>query len=91
MVHSNDLVLGGWNISGVRLDKAMQRAKVLDYDFQCQAPLAVAQGLSLRTPLPFIYLLPLIKRQRTITLFLYTLTSDHWQKVHRNVDKSQVV
>ena len=28
MVHPNDLVLGGWDISGVRMDDAMKRAKV---------------------------------------------------------------
>ena len=32
MVHPNDLVLGGWDISGVTMDKAMHRAQVLDWD-----------------------------------------------------------
>lgn len=40
MVHPNDLVLGGWDISGMPIDAAMARAKVLDYDLQRQvAPL----------------------------------------------------
>ncbi|KAL1737651.1 hypothetical protein HDZ31DRAFT_22039, partial [Schizophyllum fasciatum] len=52
MVHPNDLVLGGWDISGMPLDKAMQRAQVLDYDLQRQvAPHMAALG----TPLPSIY------------------------------------
>ncbi|KAM0790873.1 Myo-inositol-1-phosphate synthase [Microbotryomycetes sp. NB124-2] len=36
MVHPNDLVVGGWDISGLPLDKAMRRAKVLDWDLQRQ-------------------------------------------------------
>lgn len=36
MVHPNDFVIGGWDISGVPLDKAMARGKVLDYDLQRQ-------------------------------------------------------
>ena len=34
MVHPNDLVLGGWDISGVRMDDAMKRAKVLETHLQ---------------------------------------------------------
>lgn len=52
MVHPNDLVLGGWDISGYTLDRAMQRAQVLDYDLQRQvAPHMAALG----KPLPSIY------------------------------------
>ncbi|KAG5349877.1 Inositol-3-phosphate synthase [Termitomyces sp. T112] len=52
MVHPNDLVLGGWDISGLPLEKAMERAKVLDYDLQRQvAPHMAALG----KPLPSIY------------------------------------
>jgi myo-inositol-1-phosphate synthase len=52
MVHPNDLVLGGWDISGVSMEKAMGRAQVLDYDLQRQvAPHMAALG----TPLPSIY------------------------------------
>ncbi|KAF9524988.1 hypothetical protein CPB83DRAFT_909515 [Crepidotus variabilis] len=52
MVHPNDLVLGGWDISAAPLDKAMQRAKVLDYDLQRQ----VAPHMALiGKPLPSIY------------------------------------
>lgn len=34
MVHPNDIILGGWDISKLPLDKAMERSKVLDYDLQ---------------------------------------------------------
>ncbi|SJL17171.1 probable myo-inositol 1-phosphate synthase (MIPS) [Armillaria ostoyae] len=51
MVHPNDLVLGGWDISGFPLDKAMERARVLDYDLQRQ----VAPHLAQLKPLPSIY------------------------------------
>lgn len=52
MVHPNDLVLGGWDISGLPMDKAMQRAQVLDYDLQRQvAPHMALLG----KPLPSIY------------------------------------
>jgi myo-inositol-1-phosphate synthase len=36
MVHPNDLVLGGWDISSMNLADAMNRAKVLDWDLQQQ-------------------------------------------------------
>ena len=34
MVHPKDFVLGGWVISGLSMDKAMDCARVLDYDLQ---------------------------------------------------------
>ncbi|TRM68922.1 hypothetical protein BD626DRAFT_472382 [Schizophyllum amplum] len=52
MVHPNDLVLGGWDISGLPMDKAMKRAKVLDYDLQRQVEPLMAE---LGKPLPSIY------------------------------------
>lgn len=51
MVHPNDLVLGGWDISSLPVDKAMYRAQVLDYDLQRQ----VAPHLANIVPLPSIY------------------------------------
>ena len=52
MVHPNDLVIGGWDISGMSMDKAMQRAQVLDFDLQRQvAPHMALMG----KPLPSIY------------------------------------
>lgn len=51
MVHPNDLVISGWDISGMNLGDAMKRAKVLDYDLQRQ----LYPYLSEMTPLPSIY------------------------------------
>jgi len=36
MVHPNDLVIDGWDISGMNLGDAMKRAAVFDYDLQRQ-------------------------------------------------------
>ncbi|KAJ0388830.1 hypothetical protein P43SY_011627 [Pythium insidiosum] len=36
MVHPNDMVIGGWDISSLNLGDAMKRAEVLDYDLQRQ-------------------------------------------------------
>lgn len=52
MVHPNDLVLGGWDISSLPMDKAMSRAQVLDYDLQRQVAPYMAE---LGKPLPSIY------------------------------------
>jgi len=51
MVHPNDLVVGGWDISGMSLDKAARRAKVLEYDLQRQ----LEPYLKEYKPLPSIY------------------------------------
>ena len=52
MVHPNDLVLGGWDISSAPMDKAMERARVLDYDLQRQVK---PHMTLLGSPLPSIY------------------------------------
>lgn len=52
MVHPNDLVLGGWDISGSRMDEAMKRAQVLDWDLQRQV---VPHMAALGKPLPSVY------------------------------------
>jgi myo-inositol-1-phosphate synthase len=51
MVHPNDFVLGGWDISSLDLASSMARAKVLDWDLQRQ----VTKYLSQYKPLPSIY------------------------------------
>ena len=51
MVHPNDFVLGGWDISGATLDKAMHRAKVLEWDLQRQ----VAPLMSGLKPMPSVF------------------------------------
>ncbi|KAG9324208.1 hypothetical protein KVV02_002009 [Mortierella alpina] len=42
MVHPNDMVLGGWDISSLNLADSMVRAKVLDYDLQRQVKAEMA-------------------------------------------------
>lgn len=51
MVDPNDIVLGGWDISGMPLDKAMERAGVLEVDLQNK----VAPLMKDITPLPAIF------------------------------------
>ncbi|GAA5938695.1 inositol-3-phosphate synthase INO1 [Sporobolomyces koalae] len=51
MVHPNDLVVGGWDISSMSLDGAMRRACVLDYDLQRQ----LAPMMKEYKPLPSVY------------------------------------
>lgn len=51
MVHPDDFIIGGWDISGVLMDKAMERAKVLEYDLQRQLK-PLMQGIK---PMPSIY------------------------------------
>jgi len=50
-VHPNDIVVGGWDISGMNLADAMERAEVLDWQLQ-QKVKPYMQGM---VPLPSIY------------------------------------
>ena len=51
MVHPNDLVIGGWDISGMNLAAAMDRAQVLEPTLKQQ----VSKEMGLMTPLPSVY------------------------------------
>ena len=51
MLHPNDLVLGGWDISGLNLAAAMDRAQVLEPTLKQQ----VKKEMALMSPLPSIY------------------------------------
>ncbi|CCI44519.1 unnamed protein product [Albugo candida] len=51
MVHPNDLVIGGWDISCLNLAEAMKRAQVLEYDLQRQ----LIPHMEKIEPLPSIY------------------------------------
>jgi len=51
MVHPNDLVLGGWDISGMNLADAMDRAAVLEPDLKRQ----VKKEMQNMVPLPSVY------------------------------------
>eukprot|EP00735_Rhodelphis_limneticus_P005941 TRINITY_DN1807_c0_g1::TRINITY_DN1807_c0_g1_i1::g.14054::m.14054 TRINITY_DN1807_c0_g1::TRINITY_DN1807_c0_g1_i1::g.14054 ORF type:complete len:533 (+),score=217.04,sp/Q9S7U0/INO1_WHEAT/65.75/0.0,NAD_binding_5/PF07994.7/1e-114,Inos-1-P_synth/PF01658.12/4.3e-46 TRINITY_DN1807_c0_g1_i1:84-1682(+) len=51
MIHPNDFVLGGWDISSMNLADAMNRAGVLDYELQRK----LAPHMKDMKPLPGIY------------------------------------
>jgi myo-inositol-1-phosphate synthase len=51
MVHPNDLVIGGWDISGLNLAAAMDRAAVLEPTLKAQ----VKKEMASMVPLPSIY------------------------------------
>jgi myo-inositol-1-phosphate synthase len=51
MVHPNDLVIGGWDISGMNLAQAMDRAAVLEPTLKAQ----VKKEMAAMVPLPSIY------------------------------------
>lgn len=51
MVHPNDLVIGGWDISGMNLSDAMDRAAVLEPTLKLQVKKEMAEMV----PLPSIY------------------------------------
>jgi myo-inositol-1-phosphate synthase len=51
MVHPNDLVIGGWDISGMNLAEAMDRAQVLQPTLKAQ----VRKEMAGMVPLPSIY------------------------------------
>ena len=51
MIHPNDLVIGGWDISGLNLAEAMDRACVLEPTLKVQ----VRKEMSNMKPLPSIY------------------------------------
>ncbi|EQL03747.1 hypothetical protein G6O67_004292 [Ophiocordyceps sinensis] len=51
MVHPNDLVIGGWDISNMNLGQAMDRAQVLEPTLKAQ----VSKEMTAMVPLPSIY------------------------------------
>eukprot|EP00122_Pirum_gemmata_P011649 Pgem_evm1s10792 len=51
MVHPNDMVLGGWDISDMNLGEAMERSKVLEPDLQRQ----LYPQMKELVPLPSVY------------------------------------
>ncbi|KAL5119976.1 Myo-inositol-1-phosphate synthase [Pleosporales sp. CAS-2024a] len=51
MVHPNDLIIGGWDISGMNLSDAMDRAKVLSPSLKA----LVRKEMAAMKPLPSIY------------------------------------
>jgi myo-inositol-1-phosphate synthase len=51
MVHPNDMVIGGWDISGLNLADAMERAQVFDFELQKQ----LVPYMRDLVPLPGVY------------------------------------
>ncbi|KAI0263818.1 inositol-3-phosphate synthase [Gloeopeniophorella convolvens] len=85
MVHPNDLVLSGWDISGVPLDAAMKRAAVLEWDLQRQvAPYLKEFG----APLPSIYYPDYIasnQEQRADNVLPGTDKWAHLEKIRKDI------
>jgi myo-inositol-1-phosphate synthase len=84
MLHPNDLVLGGWDISSLDLASAMARAKVLDWDIQRQ----VTKQLSQYKPLPSIYYPSFIAANqsgRADNLIPGTDKWDHVQHIRKDI------
>ncbi|KAI5293830.1 Myo-inositol-1-phosphate synthase, partial [Ascosphaera pollenicola] len=86
-VHPNDLVIGGWDISKLPLDKAMKRAKVLDHDLQRQ----LVQHMDKIVPLPSVYypdFIAMNQKERADNVFNVdkegkVTTGDKWKDVER--------
>lgn len=55
MVNPDDIVLGGWDISGVNMAEAMHRAQVIDFELQRQL---IPFMKKMSTPLPGIFTFP---------------------------------
>ncbi len=86
MVHPNDLVIGGWDISSLPLDKAMHRAQVLDWDLQRQ----VSPYMSKIKPLPSIYYPDYIaanQSERADNVILGNHKKDHVEHIRSDIRK----
>ncbi|KAM0748751.1 inositol-3-phosphate synthase [Meredithblackwellia eburnea MCA 4105] len=84
MVHPNDLVVGGWDISAAPLDAAMRRAKVLDYDLQRQ----VAPFMAELKPLPSIYYPTFInanQEERADNVIPGTSKAAHLEQIRKDI------
>jgi myo-inositol-1-phosphate synthase len=91
MVHPNDLVLGGWDISGLPLDAAMKRAAVLEWDLQRQVAPYMKQ---LGTPLPSIYYPDYIaanQEERADNVIPGTNKSEHLEQIRKDIREFKTV
>lgn len=91
MVHPNDLVLGGWDISGLPLDAAMKRAAVLEWDLQRQVAPHMKQ---LGTPLPSIYYPDYIaanQEERADNVIPGTNKGDHLEQIRKDIREFKAV
>lgn len=86
-VHPNDLVIGGWDISKLPLDKAMKRSKVLDFDLQRQ----LVGHMENIVPLPSVYypdFIAMNQKERADNIFNVDAsgnpdTQNKWKDVER--------
>ena len=89
LVHPNDIVLGGWDISSAPLDVAMRRAEVLDWDLQRQ----VAPYMAEYKPLPSIYYPQYIatnqseRADNVLSKEQYPTKSSHVEKIRQDIRK----
>lgn len=77
MLHPNDIVVGGWDISSANLAEAMERAQVLDWDLQRQ----LSKKLSAYKPLPSIYYPDFIAANQNTRADNVISGSDKWEHV----------
>ncbi|KAJ3073629.1 Myo-inositol-1-phosphate synthase [Quaeritorhiza haematococci] len=84
MVHPNDFVLGGWDISSANLAQAMTRAKVLEWDLQRQ----VVDEMEQLKPLPSIYYPDFIaanQSDRADNVIPGNDKKEHLEKIRRDI------
>ncbi|KAF2011550.1 inositol-3-phosphate synthase [Aaosphaeria arxii CBS 175.79] len=85
MVHPNDLVIGGWDISGMNLADAMDRAKVLEPSLKS----LVRKELATMVPLPSIYYPDFIaanQEERADNVIPGTKASwDHVERIRKDI------
>lgn len=77
MVHPNDLVIGGWDISKLNLCDAMARAGVLEYDLRRQ----LESSMRPMVPLPSIYYPDFIAANQSDRADNLIAGNDKWQHV----------
>lgn len=85
MVHPNDLTIGGWDISGMNLADAMDRAKVLEPSLKA----LVRKEMATMKPLPSIYYPDFIaanQEERADNLIPGTKASwDHVEQIRKDI------
>jgi myo-inositol-1-phosphate synthase len=78
-VHPNDIVFGGWDISGMNLADAMHRAEVLPWELQSQ----LVPFMKELKPLPSIYIPDFIASNQGMRGSKPEIVSHGWCAVHR--------
>ncbi|KAF8467270.1 hypothetical protein BDZ91DRAFT_762743 [Kalaharituber pfeilii] len=83
MIHPNDLVVSGWDISSMNLADAMDRAGVLEPDLKCQ----VREEMSKMKPLPSVYYPDFIAANQgdRADNVLHGTKAEHVQKIREDI------